>query len=347
MCSQILTCRCQVASPEGRKRSRIHIIICKSIWRIKYLEAIREEIILHMRQKNNDNIINDRSVRDRCAGHYEVLEKVKELLLIPNTQWATLKQVAQYYEVGDKAIDTICSRHKDELESDGVISKSYKDFLNLQYEGLETSIGKTIFSFANGETLVVPNRGLKIFPRRAILRIGMLLRDSSVAREVRTQLLNIEEKTADDIKTEDINEEQRLMLNVGMAYASGSIEAVMKATTEYNAFQNRHIEKLKQDNKALAGTILEWKDRSKLNAGVRKLASVIGKNFSNIWNELYKNLQYKYGICIKQRGGQPYLQWIKEDEWDDVMKIFCAMCEAYEQSPSDMFQQKTPVDSLK
>lgn len=59
-----------------------------------------------MRQKNNDNIINDRSVRDRCVGHYEVLEKVKELLLIPNTQWSTLKQVAQYYEVGDKAIDT-------------------------------------------------------------------------------------------------------------------------------------------------------------------------------------------------------------------------------------------------
>lgn len=46
-------------------------------------------------------------------------------------------------------------------------------------------------------------------------------------------------------------------------------------------------------------------------------------------------------------GGQPYLQWIKEDEWDDVVKTFCAMCEAYEQSPSDMFQQRTPVDSLK
>lgn len=34
----------------------------------------------------------------------------------------------------------------------------------------------------------------------------MLLRDSSVAREVRTQLLNIEEKTSDDVKTEDTSE---------------------------------------------------------------------------------------------------------------------------------------------
>ena len=175
----------------------------------------------------------------------------------------------------------------------------------------------------------------------------MLLQQSSVAREVRTQLLNIEEKTSDAIKTEDINEEQRLMLNVGMAYASGNIEAVMKATTEYNAFQNRHINQLKQDNRALAVGILEWKDRRKLNAGVRKLASVTGNAFGQIWGELYKNLQYKYGICLKQRGGQPYLQWIKEDEWGKVKKTFCAMCEAYGQSPSEMFQQQTPVDALR
>ena len=158
----------------------------------------------------------------------------------------------------------------------------------------------------------------------------MLLRDSVIAKEVRTQLLNIEEKSSDEVKVQDIKEEQRLMLNVGMAYASGNIEAVMKATTEYNAFQNRHIEQLKNDNKALAGDILEWKDRNKLNAGIRKLAAVTGIHFSNMWNELYKNLQYKYGICLKQRGGTPYVQWIKELEWNKVIKTFCAMCEAYE-----------------
>ena len=30
-------------------------------------------------EKVSDNIIKDRSMRDRCVGHYEVLEKVKEL----------------------------------------------------------------------------------------------------------------------------------------------------------------------------------------------------------------------------------------------------------------------------
>lgn len=288
--------------------------------------------------------IDDKVLRDKSVEHYEVLEKVKELLLIPNTKWATQKQVAEYYEVGEKAIETIYSRHRDELESDGVSLKSYKEFLNIQNEGLEISyvVGKTIFTFANGNELPVPNRGLKVFPRRAILRVGMLLRDSEVAKEVRTQLLNIEEKTSTETKIEDIEEEQKLMLSVGMAVASGDANAVAIASANLVAFKNRHIEKLQNDNKALAGEILSWSDRKKLNAGVRQLAAVTGIPFGNMWNELYKNLQYKYGICLKQRGGKPYIQWVDESEWGNVIKTFCAMCEAYDQSPTEMFQQTTP-----
>lgn len=299
--------------------------------------------------RNDDNIINDREIRDRCVGHYEVLEKVKKLLLLPGTELMSINQVADYYEVSVDHIKSLYGANRDEINSDGteMLPRDYYNGSVLNPTSVDRKQTSVTYTFEDGQSVTINNRGLKAFSKRAVLRIGMLLQQSSVAREVRTQLLNIESKTPDNIKTEDINEEQRLMLNVGMAYASGNIEAVMKATTEYNAFQNRHIEKLKQDNKALAVGILEWKDRSKLNAGVRKIASVTGNGFGQIWGELYKNLQYKYGICLKQRGGQPYLQWIKEDEWDKVMKTFCAMCEAYEQSPSEMFQQQTPVDALR
>lgn len=299
--------------------------------------------------RNDDNIINDREIRDRCVGHYEVLEKVKKLLLLPGTELMSINQVADYYEVSVDHIKSLYGANRDEINSDGteMLPRDYYNGSVLNPTSVDRKQTSVTYTFEDGQSVTINNRGLKAFSKRAVLRIGMLLQQSSVAREVRTQLLNIESKTPDNIKTEDINEEQRLMLNVGMAYASGNIEAMMKATTEYNAFQNRHIEKLKQDNKALAVGILEWKDRSKLNAGVRKLASVTENAFGQIWGELYKNLQYKYGICLKQRGGQPYLQWIKEDEWDKVMKTFCAMCEAYEQSPSEMFQQQTPVDALR
>ena len=31
---------------------------------------------------------------------------------------------------------------------------------------------------------------------------------------------------------------------------------------------------------------------------------------------------------------------------DDIMKTFCAMCEAYDQSPTEMLQQTTPTCTL-
>nr|WP_317982816.1 hypothetical protein [Romboutsia faecis] len=43
----------------------------------------------------------------------------------------------------------------------------------------------------NTKNLQIPPRGLILIPKRALLRIGMLLRDSEVAKEVRSRLLDI------------------------------------------------------------------------------------------------------------------------------------------------------------
>lgn len=295
---------------------------------------------------NEKQFIEDRALRENAVRHYEVLERVKDLLLIPEFEALTLKQTAEFYEVNPHAIEMICSRNADELEADGVCRKKIKDFLNSHHVRVEKSSYITTFKYSNGLNISMSNGGLKIFPRRAILRVGMLLRDSEIAKEVRTQLLNIEEKSSTELKIEDIKEEQNLMMEVGRAVASGDASAVAIASTNLIAFKNRHIEKLEKDNKGLAGEILEWSERSRLNAGVRKLASVTGIHFSKIWNELYKNLQYKYRICLKQRGEAPYIQWIDKDEWKYVLKVFCAMCKAYKQSPTEMFQQTVPKENL-
>lgn len=299
-------------------------------------------------QKEQENIISDRSMRDKCVGRYDVLEKVKKLLLLPGTDLMSIDQVADYYEVSSQGIKNLYSQNREEIDGDGtkMLPRDFYNGSNEKSTSVDIKQTSVTYTFEDGQIVTINNRGLKAFSKRAVLRIGMLLQQSSVAREVRDQLLNIEEKSSYEVKVQDINEEQSLILAVGMAVASGEANAVAVATTNLIAFKNRHIEKLKNDNKALAEGILEWKDRNKLNAGIRKLAAVTGIHFSKMWNELYKNLQYKYGICLKQRGGTPYVQWIKESEWDDVMKTFCAMCEAYEQSPTEMFQQTTPTGTL-
>ena len=288
--------------------------------------------------------IDDRHLRDKNVSRFDVLEKVKDLLLISGTDYAVLSQVADYYEVGLEAIASLVKDNREELLEDGLINAT----------GVETKeiLGKFSKDFANQrgyftcDGIKFNHRNNLLFTRRSILRVGMLLRDSVIAKEVRTQLLNIEEKTSNDVKIQDITEEQSLMLAVGMAFASGDLNAFATASTNLVAFKNRHIEqlqadneKLENDNMALAGDILEWSDRKKMSAGIRRLKTFTTLTYADLWNELYRNLQYKYGISLKQRGKSPFIQHVKESEWDKVIKVFSAMCEAYGQSPTDMFKQ--------
>lgn len=300
------------------------------------------------RIKNQDEspLCNDRTLRDKCVNHYEVLEKVKQLLLLPGTDMMSIDQVADYYEVTPEYIKILYSNNKGEIDLDGVemFPRSYYDGSKLNITSVEKKQTSVTYTFEDGQTITINNRGLKAFSKRAVLRIGMLLQQSDVAKEVRTQLLNIEEKTSSKTKIIDITEEQKLMLEVGMAISSGDPSVAAVATSKLIAFKNRHIDKLEKDNKALAGDILEWKDRSVLNAGIRKLALVTHNRYPDMWNELYRNLQYKYGIALKQRGKSPYLQWIKEDEWSKVLKTFAALCESYDKSPTEMVGQ-TPMVS--
>lgn len=97
---------------------------------------------------------------------------------------------------------------------------------------------------------------------------------------------------------------------------------------------------LQLDVKCLSGEILEWGDRSLLNAGIRKLSSVSNIFFATLWNELYTELKYKYHIDVKARGKKDYIQFIKENEWELALKSFSALCTKYNQSPSDMLRDK-------
>ena len=287
---------------------------------------------------NENELLTNGNLREELVEHYEVLDKVKELLLIPGTEFATTQQVADFYEVGLKAITSLINDHREEVESDGMTVLSGKETKEeLVRFSKEITNCRGYFEV---DGIKFANRSNTLFPRRAILRVGMLLRDSKVAKEVRTQLLNIEEKTTKEVKVQDINEEQKLALELGMAMASGDVNAIAIATGNMMAFKNRHIDKLKTDNKALSEGILEWSNRSKLNAGMRKLSQTIGKQYGAVWNELYHNLKYKYHIDLKARGDKQFIKYIKEEEWIYVIKTFAALCEDYGYSSSDMIDCK-------
>lgn len=290
-----------------------------------------------------DQLLEQKELRDKMINKIEVLNNVKKLLLIPQTELATIKQVAEYYEVETRTVERLFSLNRNEIESDGCVLKSYKDFKTEIDVGLEMAKGKATFIFKNGEILDVPMRGLRVFPRRAILRIGMLLTGSEISKRIRTALLDIEEKSSVEIKVQDVDEEKSLMYNIVDKCLEGKTTETIAAISNLMDFKNRHIKKqeehiskLQQDNKALAGEILTWEDRSQINFAIRKLSKKLHKPEGYTWNDLYKELQYKHHINVKLRGEKPFIQHIKENEWSKVIKSFAAICEDNDISPSDI-----------
>ncbi|MDY8021218.1 hypothetical protein [Paenibacillus polymyxa] len=131
-----------------------------------------------------ENFVEDKNVRDQYINKTEVLQKVKLLSLLPDNQHMTVKAVAEYYEVEYQTIINVLNRHKSEFEKDGVKTINNKD------EGY----------FKVKEALSAGQFIVKLVPRKAILRVGMLLRDSEIAVKVRDYLLRIEETSTEDHK---------------------------------------------------------------------------------------------------------------------------------------------------
>ena len=289
--------------------------------------------------KKELDLIENKELREEYINRVEILEKVKQLLLIDGADVATTKQVADFYEVDEDTVRQIVTRNHEELLEDGIINYTGKE---IKAEFLRDNM--SFKTFSGGFTIndvKFANKGNNIFPRRAILRVGMLLRDSIVAKEVRTQLLNIEEKVSDEVKVQDISEEQKLLLEYGTAYMSGDLNALSVAGANLMAFKNRHIEKLETDKKALAESILEWEDRAKITSAMNKLASKAHKLHSELYHELYEQLRNKYHIDPRARDRKDgtIIGTIKEHEWHMVIKSLSALCEKYSVNPSDLFTE--------
>ena len=302
----------------------------------------------------SESMVDNHDLRNELIARTEVLDKVKKLLLIPEMNCMTIRQVADYYEVDFDTLRKCYMRNRLEIDADGVVTKTpaiFKEILNgttCPIKNFEQQNGKLVIQIDGNTRLEIPNRGIKCFSKRAILRIGMLLRDSKIAQEVRTQLLNIVEHTAEEkpeLLTQDIDDEEKLQAAIGKAFATGDIMEFATAAQAYTAFQRRHIDRIETSNKLLTAEVLHISDRKMFNRVMRKFASTLHISFGVAFSMLYKQLSYRYGIDLKKRGNRktPYIQYIKDDEWDKVQKVIVAILEKYNVNVKEFFESCSPT----
>ncbi|HHY2675469.1 phage antirepressor KilAC domain-containing protein [Bacillus cereus] len=191
-------------------------------------------------------LIESKQKRNELAGRIDVLGKVKALLLLPSMEFATTRQIAEYYEVPVNTITKIYSRHRKELHEDGYKTMAGRELVeNLAYDTksgakIEQKRGQIVVE-AEGQRIQLSYTKIGLYPKRAILRIGMLLRDSEVAREVRTQLLNIEENAGESVKVAEVNRELELYTELAKAMVNGDVHAVTVLNAKILEYKNRHI----------------------------------------------------------------------------------------------------------
>ncbi|MFC7813245.1 restriction endonuclease [Streptomyces sp. NPDC057367] len=127
-------------------------------------------------------LLESAALRSSVLERTDVLDRVKALSLLPDGMHVTTAMVATYFEVAAEAIRQLAKRHRAELAANGMIVLRGADLRHFERDNMSLSLG----SYPQAR------RSLTAYSRRAVLNIAMLLRDSPVARQVRTYLLDIE-----------------------------------------------------------------------------------------------------------------------------------------------------------
>jgi hypothetical protein len=132
---------------------------------------------------SSDLLIEDKVLRDERLSKItdtlaeETLGRVATLLFaqVDQTRCVSSDDLAAFYEVSADVLKKILQRHRAELDSDGI----------------QVLRGDSLKAVRDTMSLGVRVSALAVWSPRAALRVGLLLRDSNVARVVRDKVLDI------------------------------------------------------------------------------------------------------------------------------------------------------------
>lgn len=125
----------------------------------------------------------------------DFLDKIKAVQYLTNDMILSVDQIANYYEVSKKSVETIIQRNRDEFEEDGMkvlVGEELKEFKKILLPSIE---GNKI------------NRSFTILTKRSLLRVGLIMTNCSVASKIRNYLLNLEEIATQEQKAWSIQRE--------------------------------------------------------------------------------------------------------------------------------------------
>ena len=137
--------------------------------------------ILEKEELRQDILNNNKSL--------DIMNKYKTITTISNTEYETLDRVAKYFEVDYECIKKLVQNNKRELIKNGLLilkGKETREILGGDNISLHNYKGYFI-----SDNRKFNNRSNTLVNKRCFLNMAMLLRDSKVAQEIRSKMLDI------------------------------------------------------------------------------------------------------------------------------------------------------------
>ncbi|MFJ9679838.1 hypothetical protein ACIRP2_17485 [Streptomyces sp. NPDC101194] len=132
-------------------------------------------------------LLESRALRVEQMGRVDVLDKVKGLVMLPDGIHLRTEDVARYFEVSTEVIKKVTQRHRAEVTENGLVLLRGSELREFHRDMLSLWSGEGADSYPQAATR------LTLYTRRTVLNVAMLLRDSDIARCVRTYLLDAEQ----------------------------------------------------------------------------------------------------------------------------------------------------------
>jgi hypothetical protein len=206
-------------------------------------------------------------------GAFEALNKAKALVMAispshkKTVRYALTVEVADYYEIPYKTVKNQIDLHRDEFVSDGLRVVRKAEALGLGLNARPTS------------------PSVAIWTPRAMLRLGMLLKKSEVAKQVRSTLLDIAEAKPEQ-KTLEFNSDR-----------SKCVNQIVEAITQFEAKQTSPI------NSALRATISKF--------GLTDAEAMMGEDEQVMTTA---NLEKVIGLMTEE-AGKYFFAELRKTEW--------------------------------
>lgn len=147
------------------------------------------------------DFMHQRDLREQNISRTEALDRVKEIIYLPETDLLTAKMAAEYFFVPLNTLQKCIVENEDELKSDGGYTNYSVDDIAtsavIEVKSITRNRGNAKVELLNGDRFNVGGTGLNLINKRGMLRIAMLLKKSTVAQDVRTAIVRILEEKAE------------------------------------------------------------------------------------------------------------------------------------------------------